>query len=362
MRIGTYRFKAAGLGAVAFVALLAGSAQAQMAGTPDADLQAVLTAQQSLGLKPLPTLSVDEAREQPTVADGQKKVLSDQLKSIAPEPVASVDNITIPGDQGEFKARVYTPENPGDQPLPVIVYWHGGGWVVGSLDAYDATPRALANGAHAVVVSCDYHESPEYKFPAAHDDALRCYQWVTQNTDKLKADPYRIAVAGESAGGNMAAEVAIEARDRKMPLPVYQLLVYPVAGGGFDQPSYKANATAKPLDTATVKWMLNNYIVTPADATNPRLAIVDTPDFKGLPPATVITAEIDPLNSEGRAYAKKLIAAGVPVDFRNYQGMTHEFFGLGASVAKAKEAEMLASSDLTRAFAHEAPVKSTEQP
>ena len=163
----------------------------------------------------------------------------------------------------------------------MIVYWHGGGWVIGSLDAYDATPRALANGAHAVVVSCDYHLSPEYKFPAAHDDALRCYQWVTENTDKLHADPYRIAVAGESAGGNMAAEVAIEARDRKMPLPVYQLLVYPVAGGGFDQPSYKSNATAKPLDTATIKWMLNNYIVTPADANDPRLAIVNNAEPAG---------------------------------------------------------------------------------
>ncbi len=375
--------RVAALGAVALGALtsghtyadqgsMAGQSAAPMHGVssempaqPDPQMAAVLAAQKKLGVKPLTTLSVDEARKQPTVADGQKELLADEHKSIEPEAVESVDHIKIPVSKDyEVDARVYTPAGASkDQPLPVIVYWHGGGWVIGTLDAYDATPRALANGAHAVVVSCDYRNGPEYRFPTAHNDALECYQWVTKNASKFNGDPSRIAVAGESAGGNMAADVAIQARDRKLTMPVYQLLVYPVAGGGFKQPSYLTYTDSNlPLNTATVEWMLQNYSASPADGMDPRLAIVNVPDFKGLPPATLITAEIDPLNSEGRAYAKKLIAAGVPVDYHNVTGVTHEFFGLGMTVDKAKQAEMMASADLMKAFAHQPVQGGSEKP
>ncbi len=361
MRCRIIGLKAALCGAVAVAALMGTgipvqSAPAQIApAQPDAQMQAVLDAQRQLGFKPVPTLSVEEARKDPTVGMGEKEVLANAHKSIEPMAVGDISNIVYQTEGGtEVKARIYRPAEAGqDEVLPVIVYWHGGGWVIGSLDAYDATPRELANGAHAVVVSCDYRESPENKFPAAHTDALYCYQFVTQNTDKFGGDPTRIAVAGESAGGNMASEVAIEARNRGMPQPVYQLLIYPVAGGGFDQPSYKTYGNQQPLDTPTVKWMLNNYVRTPADANDPRLAIVNQPDLSGLPPATVITAEIDPLNSEGRAYARKLMAAGVPVNYRNFTGVTHEFFSLGMTVEKAKEAEDMATADLKTAFAHE---------
>ena len=331
---------------------------------PDAQMQVVLDAQTKLGAKPIYTLSVSEARKGPTVGDGANEVLKEQHKSTKPEAVGSIDNVDYPTfDKKTGKARVYTPADASSEgPLPIIVYWHGGGWVIGSLDAYDVTPRILANGAHAIVVSCDYRESPENKFPTAHDDALACYQWVLANTAKLKGDGKRIAIAGESAGGNMAAGVAIEARDQKLQAPVYQLLIYPVAGGGFDQPSYQTYMKQQPLDTPTVKWMLNNYIRTPADANNPRLAIVNQANLASLPPATVITAEIDPLNSEGRAYAKKLIAAGVPVDFHNYEGVTHEFFPLGTTVDKAKEAEAAAIVDLTSAFAGDKVEAGSETP
>ena len=367
--------RVAALGAVALGTLTLGVAQAddmapvhgvsvETPAQPDAQMAAVLAAQKTLGIKPLPTLSVEEARKQPTVADGEKELLADEHRSIEPMAVDSVDHVKVPVSKDyEVDARVYTPKDASrDQPLPVVVYWHGGGWTVGNLDAYDATPREIANGAHAVVVSCDYRNGPEYKFPTAHNDALECYEWVTQNTAKFNGDPSRIAVAGESAGGNMAAEVAIEARDRKLIQPVYQLLVYPVAGG-FDQPSYKTYTDSNlPLNTATVQWMLQNYTTTPADAKNPRLDIVDQPNLQGLPPATLITAEIDPLNSEGRAYAKKLMAAGVPVDYHNVTGVTHEFFGLGMTVDKAKDAEAIANADLMKAFAHQPVAAGNETP
>ena len=341
----------------------AGAHAADAPGQPDAQMAAVLEAQRHLGWKPIPGQSVEAARSGPTVGMGENEVLAEAHKSIDPMPVGSIDNIEFATDDKSLvKARVYKPKDAGDEKLPVIVYWHGGGWVIGSLDAYDATPRELANGAHAVVVSCDYREGPEHKFPAAHTDALYCYEFVTKNMDKWNGDASRIAVAGESAGGNMAAEVAIEARNRHMPLPLYQLLIYPVAGGGFDQASYLTYANQQPLDTPTVQWMLKNYTSSPADAQDPRLAIVNQPDLTGLPPATVITAEIDPLNSEGRAYARKLMAAGVPVNYRNFGGVTHEFFSLGRTVERAKQAEDIATADLRAAFAHEKVAPSAETP
>jgi acetyl esterase/lipase len=332
---------------------------------PDAQMQAVIDADKKLGAKPLPSLSVAEAREQPTLADGQKEVLADEHKSIEPEAVASVDHVRVPVADGvEVDARIYTPVGASsDETLPVVVFFHGGGWTIGSLDSDDGTAREIANGAHAVVVSCDYRKGPEYKFPTAHNDALECYQWATKNTGKFNGDPARIAVAGESAGGNMAAEVAIEARDRHMTMPIYQVLIYPVAGGGFEQTSDRIYTDPSlPLNTATIEWMLKQYTSSPADESNPRLAIVNQPDLMGLPPATLITAEIDPLNSEGRAYARKLMAAGVPVDYRNFTGVTHGFFGLGQTVEKAKDAEQMANADLMKAFARQPPQASIEQP
>ena len=369
------RFRAAALGAVAFTALMAGSAiaepqmthapQAATPAMPDPQMQAVLDAQKSLGLKPLPTLSVEDARKQPTVGDGEKELLSNEHKSIAPEEVGNIETVHYTArDRMEMDARIYTPAGASsDQPMPVIVYYHGGGWVIGSIDSYDATPRILANGARAVVVSCEYRNGPEFKFPTAHNDAEDCFNWVTQNMKKLKGDPARLALAGESAGGDMAAEVALYARDHETVQPVYQLLIYPVAGGGFDQPSYKTyTADNIPLNTATVQWMLQTYTTTPADAENPRLSIISQPSLKGVAPATVITAEIDPLNSEGRAYASKLQKAGVAVDYKDFKGVTHEFFPLGRTVQTAKDAEMLANADLMKAFGHQANAGSMEQP
>ncbi|MBC7366145.1 MAG: alpha/beta hydrolase [Undibacterium sp.] len=316
-----------------------------MPARPTSEMQAVLDELAALGGKPIATLTAKEARKQPTPADAVAKLM--KKAKIKPEKVADIDNRDIDGPGGDIKIRVYTPK--GDGPFPVIVYYHGGGFVIADLDVYDATPRALCNAVGAVVVSSHYRQGPEHKFPAAHDDALAAYQWTLKNAAKIKGDATRVAVVGESAGGNLAAYVSIQARDRKLPLPIYQVLVYPVTDSDMTTASYVENANAKPLNKPIMAWFFENA-ATPADAKDPRLAPLRA-DLAGLPPTTVITAQIDPLRSEGEAFAKKLTAAGVKVDYRNFNGVTHEFFGMGAVVPEAKEALDLAASDLKTAFA-----------
>jgi acetyl esterase len=314
----------------------------------DAQLQAVLDELAALGGKPIETLTPAEARRQPTPADAVKRVLAKQGKSTAPEPVAKVENRTIPGPAGNIPVRVYTPSGAG--PMPVVLYIHGGGWVIADLDTYDASPRALANLAKAIVVSVEYRHAPEHRFPAAHEDVFAAYRWLLDNAASLGGDSRRIAVAGESAGGNMAAAVTLMAREQRLPMPVHQVLVYPVADNSRDTPSYNANANAKPLNAAMMGWFFGYTLRSPADGESAWISLVDNRDLRGLPPATIIAAEIDPLMSEGRTYADRLQAAGVPVDYAAYPGVTHEFFGMGAVVDKAKQAEERAASGLRNAF------------
>lgn len=331
--------------ALASVGIVIGAARTQS--KTDHDIQGVLDKLAELGGKPIETLSPAEAREQPTPADAAAAYLLAKGESALPEGVDEVEDREIEGPAGKIKIRVYTPEGQG--PFPVIVYYHGGGFVIADLDVYDATPRALANAAQAIVVSSHYRQGPEHKFPAAHEDASAAYAWVVQNAESIGGDPKRIAVAGESAGGNLAAAVCLVAREAGTPLPVHQLLVYPVADGDTDTPSYRANADAKPLNRAMMAWFFK-HAAKPEDIDDPRLGLLKTADLKGLPPATVITAEIDPLRSEGEALAKKFKAAGVPVHYQNYDGVTHEFFGMGAAVGKAKDAVTFAAGQLKKAF------------
>jgi acetyl esterase len=192
-----------------------------------------------------------------------------------PEPVADVSNkkwVEL-ADGRNLDSRTYTPE--GDGPFPVILYIHGGGWVIADLDTYDAMPRALCNATKAVVLSVHYRQAPEYKFPAAHEDVFGAYQWLLENAAKIKGDPKRIAVVGESAGGNMATAVCMMAKEKGLPLPVYQALIYPVADAtNLDSPSYKENANAKPLNKAAMAWFFKHTLAKPEDARNPRLSLV----------------------------------------------------------------------------------------
>lgn len=319
-----------------------------MRSKPNEQMQSVLDELAKLGPKPLETLTAVEARKQPSPADAVKALLKKQGKSLDPEAVGNVENKMIAGAGGQIPIRIYTPKGGG--PFPVIVYYHGGGWVIADLDTYDASPRALVNATNAVVVSAHYRQAPEHKFPAAHEDALAAYQWVLTHTKELKGDSKRIAIVGESAGGNMAAAVSVMARERKIQMPIYQVLVYPIADSHVDTPSYVENAKAKPLSRAAMQWFFKQYLNSPTDEKNHLISLLSEKNLKGLPPTTIITAQFDPLRSEGKAYADLLQKAGVKVGYQNYEGVTHEFFGMAAVVDKAKEAQEFATQGLKEAF------------
>jgi len=233
----------------------------------------------------------------------------------------------------------------------VIVYIHGGGWVIADLDTYESSAMALAKKTGAIVASVEYRHAPEFRFPAAHEDTFAAYKWTLENAAKFGGDPKRVAIAGESAGGNMAIDVAIRARDEKVQAPLRMLLVYPVAGTDLTTPSYKQNELAVPLSKPAIEWFVKNTIQSPADLQDPRLNVYGKANLAGLPPATIINAEIDPLASDGQLLAEKLRAAGVKVTHELYKGVTHEFFGMDAVVADAGRAQDLAARDLKAALA-----------
>ncbi len=301
------------------------------------------------GLSPIPLEKTTPAaaRKAPAISAAVKAVMKEEGKQ-APAFTGTTQNIKIPANGGNVDARVYIPADDG--PFPTIFYIHGGGWVIADLDIYDSSPRGLCEMTKAVVISTHYRQAPEHKFPAAHDDTWAGYQWTLQNAAKYKGDPKKVAIAGESAGGNMAASICFMAREKNVQMPVHQLLVYPVLNYAFDTPSYLESEDFKPLSAKGMKWFFNYYLPSPADGTNPRLSILRQADLKGLPPTTIVGAEIDPLRSEGKTYADKLQAAGIPVTYRLYQGVTHEFFGMGVVVDEAKEAMTLASEQLKSAF------------
>ncbi|MDB5661546.1 MAG: lipase [Cypionkella sp.] len=316
---------------------------------PSADMQAVLDKFGALDVKPLHSLDVPKARMQASPADAAKAVQWEKRIPSAPESQIATKDIAIPTDAGALPARLYIPE--GEGPFPVIVYFHGGGWVIADINVYDGTPRALTSGTKAITVSVEYRHAPEFKFPAAHDDAWAAYQWIVENAHEFNGDSTRIAVAGESAGANLAANVAIMARDNKATMPLHQLLVYPIAGHDMNTPSYKENADAKPLGRADMEWFLKHVFASPKETADTRISLLGQQSLADLPPATVILAEIDPLRSEGEAYAAALKAAEVDTNARVFTGVTHEFFGMGKVVAAADEAMTMATSDLNQAFA-----------
>lgn len=311
------------------------------------EMQAVIEKLASYGDKPIPQLTAAEARKNHTPTDAVMDLMREHN---IPMPVMKVDTMgkDIPVSGGNIHIRVYTPQT-GAGSYPVIVYYHGGGFVIANIDVYDASAKSLADQVGAVVVSVAYRLAPEHKFPTAHNDAFAAYQWVVKNAASIKGDPKKIAVAGESAGGNLAMNVAIKARDSKMMIPTAILAVYPVAGSDMATPSYTKNANAKPLDKAMMMWFVKNYLNNMAEAKDPRIDLMAA-NLRGLPPTTIITAEYDPLQSEGMHLADKLKANGVTVDSKNYDGVTHEFFGMGAIVPQAKDAMGYAVDQLKKAF------------
>jgi len=251
-----------------------------------------------------------------------------------PVEVASVLNRTVPGPAGEIPVRVYTPAGGGG-PLPVVVYYHGGGWVIGDLEVVDRPCRLLASAAGAIVVSVDYRLAPEHRYPAAFDDCYAAAVWVAGHAAELGADPARIAVAGDSAGGNLAAAVALAARDRGGPALAAQLLIYPVTDFDFSTESYRVNADGYLLTKASMTWFWGHYLGAQDLDKDPYACPLRADSLAGLPPAYVATSEYDPLRDEGEAYARRLAEDGVAVTAKRFDGMLHGFFWMLAATPSA---------------------------
>ncbi len=303
----------------------------------DPQAQRVLELLAEMGLPPTHTVSPEQAR------------INSKLRPRAAGPeVAKVEDRAIPGSGPDVPVRIYTPAGPG--PFPVLVWFHGGGWVVGDLDSADGTARRLTVGADCVTVSVDYRLAPETKFPGAADDCYAATVWATRNAASINGDPARIAVGGDSAGGNLAASVSLMARDRRQPSLIFQLLVYPVTNRDFETNTYQQWDEGYLLSRDTMKYYWNHYLGDPTDATNPYAAPLQASDVSNLPTALVITAEFDPLCDEGAAYAQRLQGAGVSTTYSRYDGMIHGFFGMAGVLDKGNAAIQEASAALRTAF------------
>lgn len=275
--------------------------------------------------------------------------VAEEAKTSTVEPVANVVNRTIPGPAGEIPVRIYTPAGHG--PFPILVFFHGGGWVICTLDTHDGQCRSLANGAGCVVVSVDYRLAPEHKFPAAPLDCYAATKWVAEHAAELNGDASRLAVGGDSAGGNLTAVVSQMARDQDGPALVFQLMIYAATDFTAQNASKKENGEGHGLDNSDMDWFTNHYLRSKEDETNPMASPMLAASLSALPPALVITAEYDPLRDEGELYGQRLQAAGVPVTIRRYPGMIHGFFGMAQILDQGKKAVEETCQTLREAFA-----------
>jgi acetyl esterase len=265
-------------------------------------------------------------------------------------PIFKVEDRTVPGPAGEIPVRVYWPSAAGD--LPVVVWFHGGGWVLGSLDTHDNHCRLLSEAVDAIVVSVDYRLAPEAKFPAAVEDCVAAWNWVNAHAPELHGDPNRIALGGDSAGGNLAAVACLIAREQRSPKPRFQLLVYPVTDYEFDRPSMLQNAEGYGLETEHMRWFFDHYARTTDDFGDWRMSPLRG-QLHDLPPTLVVTAEYDPLRDQGEAYATRLREFGVATDVVRADGLFHGFFGMHALMPPAQESWDRAVEALRQAFESE---------
>ena len=293
----------------------------------DPQAQKILEDAAALGLPAYQDLSPPAARKQ----------MLEQSPPVDPLlSVHRVENCSIPGPESDLPIRLYYPE--GASPFPVLVYFHGGGWVIGDLDTHHGFCHALAKTSGCLIVSVDYRLAPEHRFPAAVEDAYAATKWVADNAADIQADPDRMAVGGDSAGGHLAAVVALMARDRKGPRIDLQILIYPITDCNFNTPSYLQNQEGYMLTRDLMKWFWNHFIENAYDARHPYASPLQASDLSGLPEAVIVTAEYDPLRDEGEAYGQKMDAAGVKVRLLRYPGMMHAFIRMIAHLDKAREA------------------------
>jgi acetyl esterase len=248
----------------------------------------------------------------------------------APEPVGSVLDREVPGPLGPIRVRVYRPFGAGREPLPVAAFFHGGGWVVCDLDSHDGMCRAICNASGCVVMGVDYRLAPEFRFPAGPEDAYAAVAWLGEHAAEIGGDPRLLAVVGDSAGGNLAAVVALMARDRGGPALELQVLLYPVIDFRFDTPSHLDRTEPHVLQSDEVRYYWYQYLSDEADGANPYASPLRAESLADLPPALLVIAEYDPLRDEGEAYAARLAAEGVPTVATRYDGMMHSFVTFAA--------------------------------
>ncbi|MWV64533.1 alpha/beta hydrolase fold domain-containing protein [Halorubrum sp. JWXQ-INN 858] len=310
----------------------------------DPELAVVVDEIDSLGLPEWHRLSVDAAR-----------TVENRVFSGDPEPaVADVRDLAFDGPHGDVPVRVYRPARAVDaaagdaDPVRTLVYYHGGGWTLGTLDSIDGPCRELATRADAVVVSVDYRLAPEHPFPVAVEEAAAAVEWAATTAPAFGGDPDRIGVAGTSAGGTLALSTALHAREFDGPDVAGQFLLYPVAGDDFGTDSYRENADGPLLTREDMRWFFDRYLESPVDAYNPFAVPLRADDLGGLPPATVVTAGFDPLRDDGVALAERFEAAGTPVEHRHYPGMAHGFLSVADRVAVAEAALGAVADDVRR--------------
>ncbi len=308
----------------------------------DPQIEYVLELVKNAGYPELCDLSPAEARAQ----------FEQTVTALDAEPAEILDSgdQTVDGPRGPIPVRIYRPR-ASDTALPVLLWLHGGGFVIGGLESYDSICRALATRADCIVVSVDYRLAPEHPFPAAPEDCYAALQWTAARAHEFGGDPARIAVAGDSAGGNLSAVTAIAARDGDGPDLVFQLLVYPCTAPAPDTASHHDFAEGYLLTRRNIEWFYSLYTPNPADRRDPRYAPLLCPDLSGLPPALVIVAGHDPLRDEGIAYAERLQEAGVAVELTNYTGMIHGFYSMAGAVDAGRAAIDQSAKALRAAFA-----------
>jgi acetyl esterase len=306
----------------------------------DPQAAAFIQAGIAAGFVPTSSLSPEGAREQMN----RRRAMS----TIPPPEVAHVEDRTIPGPAGDIPVRLYRGSN--DSTLPLLVYFHGGGWVIGDLDSHDAACRAYASGANCAVLSIDYRLAPEHRYPAAAEDCYAALVWAAAHGEALGADTTRIALSGDSAGGNMTIAVSLMARDRGGPRVLLQVPIYPVADHDFTTSSYQQCAEGYGMGAADMRWFWDHYVPDVSRRNEAYASPLRAESLKGLPPALVITAEYDVLRDEGEAYARRLQQAGVPTTLRRYKGMIHGFVGQFAVMDQGRVAVNQIVSALKFAF------------
>jgi acetyl esterase len=303
--------------------------------------EALLREFEEQGLKSFSQMTVLEAREMDNGFDA--------LQGDA-EEVAQVRDVLVQGAAGQLNARVYDPDP--DQALPVLIYFHGGGWVMGSIDVVDKPCRALANAAGCVVVSVGYRLSPETKYPGPVEDCYAATAWIAAHAEELGGDPRWLGVSGDSCGGNLAAAVALMARDRGAPEIAYQVLIYPVTAPARESEfaSYTVNGQGYMLTNDAMEWFWDHYVTSPSEWEEPYASPLRAADLTGVAPALVATAEFDPLRDEGLAYAERLKGAGVAVELLSYEGAIHGFFWMSGRLEQGNELTAAIGDSLRRQF------------